>query len=161
LPYNADIGVIRKKAPKGIMLVGGSGEAAQPGAAAPPPAAAPFAQAQWREVFYPDPALLMRYSALTFNSHRIHYDYPYVTQVEGYPGLVVHGPLIATLLLEAAQRQYPGRAVTHYEFKAVRLLICGSALHTCGTAPDADGNLSLWAEDGTGALHMQAALRLA
>ena len=135
-------------------------EAAQPGASAPPPVAPP-ANAQWRETLHPDPVLLFRYSALTFNSHRIHYDYPYVTQTEGYAGLVVHGPLIATLLLEAAQRQAPGRAVARYQFKAVRPLICGGALRVCGAAPDADGNIALWAEDGEGALLMQASMRLA
>jgi 3-methylfumaryl-CoA hydratase len=139
-------------------------EAAQPSAVAPSPVApsvAPPAQAQWGETLHPDPALLLRYSALTFNAHRIHYDYPYVTQVEGYAGLVVHGPLIATLLLEAAQRQHPGRAVARYQFKAVRPLICGGALRVCGAAPAADGDIALWAEDGKGVLLMQAALRLA
>jgi 3-methylfumaryl-CoA hydratase len=55
----------------------------------------------------PDDVLLFRYSALTFNGHRIHYDRRYVTEVEGYPGLVVHGPLIATLLLDLLRRQCP------------------------------------------------------
>jgi 3-methylfumaryl-CoA hydratase len=132
--------------------------AAQPGAAAAAPVAAPT-NAQWREEFHPDPTRLFRYSALTFNSHRIHYDYPYVTQVEGYAGLVVHGPLIATLLLEAALRQYPGRAVARYEFKAVRPMICGRPLRLCGAAPAADGGIALWAEDGEGVL-MQASMRL-
>jgi 3-methylfumaryl-CoA hydratase len=67
----------------------------------------------------------MRYSALTFNSHRIHYDAPYATEVEGYPGLVVHGPLIATLLLDAARRERPGAFVQAFAFKAMRPLICG------------------------------------
>jgi 3-methylfumaryl-CoA hydratase len=134
-------------------------EAAQPGTSSLPPVTPP-ANAVWREEFLPDPVLLMRYSALTFNSHRIHYDHPYVTQVEGYAGLVVHGPLIATLLLEAAQRQYPGRAVARYTFKAVRPLICGGTLRACGAAPDADGNIALWAEDGAGALLMQASIQL-
>ena len=53
--------------------------------------------------------LLFRYSALTFNGHRIHYDRRYVTEVEGYPGLIVHGPLIATLLLDLLRRQLPTR----------------------------------------------------
>jgi 3-methylfumaryl-CoA hydratase len=135
-------------------------EAAPPGAATPPPIAA-LASAAWREEFQPDPVLLFRYSALTFNGHRIHYDHPYATQVEGYVGLVVHGPLIAMLLLEAAQRRHPGCAVAHYAFKAVRPLICGGALRVCGATPAADGSIALWAEDGAGALLMQATMRLA
>ena len=129
-------------------------EAAKPGEAAPPQA--PPADAAWSVEHRPDATLLFRYSALTFNSHRIHYDHPYVTQVEGYDDLVVHGPLIATLLLEAAQQHNPGRQVLGYSFKAVRPLTCGRLLRVCGHAADADGKLALWAEDGQGALLMQA-----
>jgi 3-methylfumaryl-CoA hydratase len=68
----------------------------------------------------PDPVLLFRYSALTGNGHRIHYDRKYVTEVEGYPGLIVHGPLQATLLAELAQRQAPGRRLAAFAFRAVR-----------------------------------------
>ena len=129
-------------------------EAAKPGEAAPPQA--PPADAAWSVEHRPDATLLFRYSALTFNSHRIHYDHPYVTQVEGYDDLVVHGPLIATLLLEAAQQHNPGRQVLGYSFKAVRPLTCGRLMRVCGHAADADGKLALWAEDGQGALLMQA-----
>jgi 3-methylfumaryl-CoA hydratase len=129
-------------------------EAAKPGEAAPPQA--PPADAAWSVEHRPDATLLFRYSALTFNSHRIHYDHPYVTQVEGYDDLVVHGPLIATLLLEAAKQHHPGQRVRGYRFKAVRPLTCGRLLRVCGHAADADGKLALWAEDGQGALLMQA-----
>lgn len=61
----------------------------------------------WRRTLEPDDVLLFRYSALTFNGHRIHYDRRYAAQVEGYPGLVVHGPLIATLLLDVLRRRRP------------------------------------------------------
>ena len=71
-------------------------EAPKPDDVAPPPRAAP-AKAAWTREWVPDDVLLFRYSALTFNGHRIHYDRRYVTEVEGYPGLIVHGPLIATL----------------------------------------------------------------
>ena len=71
---------------------------------APPPQAAPRRRA-WQREIVPDDVLLFRYSALTFNGHRIHYDRRYVTEVEGYPGLIVHGPLIATLLLDLLRRQ--------------------------------------------------------
>jgi 3-methylfumaryl-CoA hydratase len=73
--------------------------AAQPGDPVPSPTAAP-AKATWQRDIAPDDVLLFRYSALTFNGHRIHYDRKYVTEVEGYPGLIVHGPLIATLLVD-------------------------------------------------------------
>jgi len=98
---------------------------------------------------------------LTLNSHRIHYDHPYTTQVEGYAGLVVHGPLIATLLLEAAQQNNPGRAVRGYSFRAVRPLMCGQLLRVRGHAAQADGSVTLWAEDAQGALLMQATAQLA
>jgi 3-methylfumaryl-CoA hydratase len=63
--------------------------------------------------------LLFRYSALTFNGHRIHYDQPYVTKVEGYPGLVVHGPLIATLLLDLVAGRYGDNALKQFSFRGV------------------------------------------
>jgi 3-methylfumaryl-CoA hydratase len=129
-------------------------EAPKPGESAPP--RTPPAGAAWTEEHRPDAPLLFRYSALTFNSHRIHYDHPYVTQVEGYDDLVVHGPLIATLLLEAAQRRNPGRVVRAYSFKAVRPLTRGGLLRVCGRAAGADGGVALWAQDGQGALLMQA-----
>src|SRR5262249_48879168 len=74
------------------------------------PAAAPT-DAVWSRTIYPDDVLLFRYSALTFNGHRIHYDRRYCLEAEGYPGLVVHGPLIATLLLDLLRRNLPGAEV--------------------------------------------------
>ena len=68
----------------------------------------------------PDDVLLFRYSALTFNGHRIHYDRQYVTEVEGYPGLIVHGPLIATLLVDLVRRHAPDAFIKSFNFKAVR-----------------------------------------
>ncbi len=79
---------------------------AQPGDPVPPPVAAEPGAA-WQREIVPDDVLLFRYSALTFNGHRIHYDRRYVTQVEGYPGLIVHGPLIATLLVDLLRRHRP------------------------------------------------------
>ena len=78
-------------------------EAKRPDDVAPPPQAAPTGAA-WQREIVPDDVLLFRYSALTFNGHRIHYDRRYVTEVEGYPGLIVHGPLIATLLMDLLRR---------------------------------------------------------
>jgi 3-methylfumaryl-CoA hydratase len=75
--------------------------------------------AQFERTVVPTPPLLFRFSALTFNGHRIHYDHPYATQVEGYEGLVVHGPLIAVLMLDLAEHARPDRRVTGFAFKAL------------------------------------------
>jgi 3-methylfumaryl-CoA hydratase len=76
----------------------------------------------------PDATLLFRFSALTYNTHRIHYDHPYVTDVEGYPGLVVHGPLLALMLLEIPRRHRPGRAVTAFDYRLARPAFAGHRL---------------------------------
>ena len=100
--------------------------------------------------------LLFRYSALTFNGHRIHYDRRYVTEVEGYPGLVVHGPLVATLLLDLLRHQLPDAVVARYEFRAVRPAFDGNRFFVCGE-PRQDGKtIRLWAKDHEGALTMDA-----
>jgi 3-methylfumaryl-CoA hydratase len=80
------------------------------------PAPTPF---DFEQVVNPTPTLLFRFSALTFNAHRIHYDHPYATQVEGYAGLVVHGPLIAVLMLDLVDRVSPGAFVSGFDFKAL------------------------------------------
>ena len=77
------------------------------------------APADFFRTLRPDPVMLFRYSALTFNAHRIHYDYPYVTKVEGYPGLIVHGPLIATLLLDLVASQHGDNALKRFSFRGV------------------------------------------
>lgn len=129
-----------------------------PGAAPPPAKPAP-ADAAWRRRVTPDPVMLFRYSALTFNGHRIHYDQPYVTQVEGYPGLIVHGPLIATLLLDLLDREQPAANVVEFTFRAVSPLFDIAPFHVCG-APGADGAVRLWAENPAGALAMEATARV-
>ena len=92
-----------------------------PAAGAVPPAVALApTDAQFSRALVPDPVLLFRYSALTFNGHRIHYDRRYVTEVEGYPGLIVHGPLLATLLLDLLRREQPAADVATFRFRAVR-----------------------------------------
>lgn len=134
-------------------------EAQQPGDVPPPPLAAP-AQAAWRRQIVPDDVLLFRYSALTFNGHRIHYDRRYVTQVEGYPGLIVHGPLIATLLLDLLRREMPGADVAGFRFKAVRPTFDLHPFHVQGE-PAADGkSVHLWASDHEGWLTMDATVLL-
>jgi 3-methylfumaryl-CoA hydratase len=130
-------------------------EAAKPDDVAPPPKNAP-ATATWQRKWVPDDVLLFRYSALTFNGHRIHYDRRYVTEVEGYPGLIVHGPLIATLLLDLLRHQLPEAQVTRYEFRAVRPVFDINHFFVCGE-PQPDGNtFRLWAKDHEGWLTMDA-----
>ena len=82
--------------------------------------AAPDSSGAWRAELATDPVLLFRFSALTYNGHRIHYDRPYATQVEGYPDLVVHGPLLALLALELPRVHAPGRAVRSFGYRLVR-----------------------------------------
>ena len=100
--------------------------------------------------------LLFRYSALTFNGHRIHYDRRYVTEVEGYPGLIVHGPLIATLLLDLLRHKLPDAEVAEFRFKAVRPTFDLNPFSVNGE-PQADGKtFHLWAQDHEGWLTMDA-----
>lgn len=80
----------------------------------------PLPKAAWRRTVEPHETLLFRYSALTFNGHRIHYDRRYAEEIEGYAGLVVHGPLIATLLLQLLAERKPDQTVTRFEYKAIR-----------------------------------------
>jgi len=127
----------------------------QPGAPAPAPKQAP-ADAAWTRDITPDPVLLFRYSALTFNGHRIHYDRSYVTGVEGYPGLIVHGPLIATLLLDLLHRNMPDANVAQFSFRAVGPLFDIEPFTVCGR-PEEDGRtVRLWARNSRGELAMQA-----
>ena len=136
--------------------------AAQAGESLPAPQRPPLnGQALWSRTIAPDEVLLFRYSALTFNGHRIHYDRRYVTEVEGYPGLVVHGPLIATLLLDLVRRSLPQAVVTRFEFRAVRPTFDLHPFSVHGQ-PSADGReLALWAQDHEGWLTMQASATLA
>ena len=133
---------------------------AAPGEAAPPPTAAPKDAAFSRDLLADD-VLLFRYSALTFNGHRIHYDRRYVTEIEGYPGLIVHGPLIATLLVDLLRREKPEAALARFEFRAVRPTFDIAPFRVHGR-PEADGKtFSLWGEDADGWLTMQATATLA
>lgn len=119
------------------------------------PQAAP-AEAAWQRQIVPDDVLLFRYSALTFNGHRIHYDRRYVTEVEGYPGLIVHGPLIATLLLDLLRRELPQAEVASFRFRAVRPTFDLHPFRVSGQ-PQSDGKtVRLWASDHEGWLTMDA-----
>ena len=131
-----------------------------PAPGAPPAAPAMAAtDAQFSRRIVPDPVLLFRYSALTFNGHRIHYDRDYVTQVEGYPGLIVHGPLIATLLVDLLRREMPEAVLARFEFKAASPLFDIHPFTLCGRC-DGDG-VALWARNHLDQLAMSARAVLA
>ena len=129
-------------------------EPPRPGVDVAVPVPAP-AGATWHRTIQPDPVLLFRYSALTFNGHRIHYDRPYACDVEGYSGLVVHGPLLATLLVDLVARNAPAARIAGFEFRAVRPCFDGDPLHLCGR-PSGDGGVALWVADAAGNLCMEA-----
>ena len=131
-----------------------------PGDLTPPPQAAP-AESAWERSIVPSDVLLFRYSALTFNGHRIHYDRKYVTEVEGYPGLVVHGPLIATLLMDLLRRQMPDARVLRFEFKAVRPTFDTRPFSIHGQPLPGGKTIRLWGRDHEGWLTMDATATLA
>ncbi|MDN6159376.1 MAG: MaoC family dehydratase N-terminal domain-containing protein [Brevibacterium sp.] len=107
----------------------------------------------WVRSVRPNEVMLFRYSALTFNSHRIHYDHPYVTGIEGYPGLVTHGPLTATLLLDAFMKNHPEATVATYDFRAKSPLFAGEQIHLVGRSTGANTHeLEAIAPDGKTAI---------
>ena len=137
-----------------IVYRAAGGRTPAPGAKplpAPPPGA-------WSREITADPVMLFRYSALTFNAHRIHYDRPYAMEEEGYPGLIVHGPLLATLLVELVRRN-AGRPVRHFAFRASAPIFDGAPFRVQG-APDGD-TVGLLALRCDGETAMQAEARLA
>ncbi|WP_261508880.1 FAS1-like dehydratase domain-containing protein [Burkholderia multivorans] len=127
------------------------------GTPAPAPQPAPTDE-QYSRIVTPDPVLLMRFSALTFNGHRIHYDRPYAMEEEGYPGLVVHGPLIAMLLMEELRRRHPGKTIRAFDFKAVSPLFDTAPFTVNGKL---EGHTArVWARGPQGQLAMQANIEL-
>lgn len=136
--------------------------AAAPGTPAPAPQKPPLAgQAAWSRSITPDPVLLFRYSALTFNGHRIHYDRDYATREEGYSGLVVHGPLLATLLMDLLRRHLPEAKVASFAFKAVRPTLDTHTFSVHGKPSEDGKTIALWGEDHEGWLTIQATVELA
>lgn len=129
-------------------------------AAAPLPAGEPApAGAEWAVQLVPDSPLLFRYSALTYNGHRIHYDAEYARAVEFYPGLVVHGPLLATLLLDAFGRHHPAAHVAGFDFRAVRPAFVDRPVAFAGLR---EGNRArLWTVDADAAVGMHASVEIA
>lgn len=126
-----------------------------PGAAPAKPAQAP-GDASWSRRIAPDPVLLFRYSALIFYGHRIHYDVEYTRHTEGYPGLVVHGPLTATLLIAFGQEHAGDRPLRAANIRAVSPLFAPAPFWIEGRSDD-DG-ISLWARTEAGALAMSVTL---
>ena len=119
------------------------------GGAAPPAKAAPPAPvAKHRETHVSDPVLLFRYSALTFNGHRIHYDRDYVTKVEGYPGLIFHGPLQAALIVEFAAKLRGGTPPKKFAYRGLQPLFEGTEFSV--NANDVSGGLELWTANAEG-----------
>jgi len=126
---------------------GDAGASARPGEPAPD-------DAEWTETVAPDPTLLFRYSALTFNGHRIHYDRTYARDVEGYGGLVVHGPLLATYMCALAGNAWRDRPVSGFEFRGMRPVLDIEEFTVRGRADGGDA-IDVWVANGDGHLAMQ------
>ncbi len=116
----------------------------------PEPGEGKFDLAAWdaHRALTPDPRLLFRFSALTFNTHRIHYDAPYAVEVERYRGLVVHGPLMASLLLQLAARELGENKLTAFTFRAISPAIADEELHLVMRQSDEGYELGAFASDG-------------
>ncbi len=127
-------------------------QAAKPGDTPAAPKPAPT-DAAWTREIDPDPVLLFRFSALMFIGHRIHYDLPYATGVEGYPGLVVHGPLMGLMQMELARRSTPGKRVAAFEFRAMSPVFETTPFAVRGR-PEGNGALT-WIARNDGALAQQ------
>ena len=126
----------------GPPAAGGSAGPREPSEAAGPAAGGsvgPRGPAPWQIQIVPDPVLLFRFSALTYNAHRIHYDADYATGVEGHPGLVVHGPLLALLCFELPRRHAPRQQVTELSFRARSPVYVGQRCMVTG-GPRDDGS---------------------
>ncbi|NQU71121.1 MAG: MaoC family dehydratase N-terminal domain-containing protein [Rhodospirillales bacterium] len=129
--------------------------ASEPGAPAPKPQPAPH-NPDWSRPIHPTPVMLFRFSALTNNSHRIHYDRSYVTEIEGYPGLLVHGNLTATLLLDLFRREMPHATLKTFNLRAVSPLYDINDFSVSGRIGDDGASGTLWAANHEGALAQQA-----
>ena len=136
-----------------IVYRGAEGAAVKPAPAAPPPPPGALVR-----TLRPDPVLLFRYSALTGNSHRIHYDLDYVTRAEGYPGLVVHGPLQATLLAGIAAEAASGRRLTSLAYRGRRPAFHDRDLTLVATSGDGGVRAETRDESGAVCMDMEAVL---
>ena len=128
-------------------------------APSPAPIMAPNTETFSKQI-NPDPVLLFRYSALTFNGHRIHYDRDYACNVEGYPGLIVHGPLMATLLIELLTEKMPAVKLKKFDYKALGPVFDTNSFTVCGQQID-DNNVQLWIRNHQGNLCMKGDVEIA
>ena len=130
----------------------------RPGDSVPQPTRA-TEHANWTRDVRPDEVLLFRYSALTFNGHRIHYDRQFATAAQGYPGLIVHGPLIATLLADLVRSNLPQADVSVFAFRAMAPLFDTNSFRICGRHVD-QRTVKLWAEGPAQTLAVEAVATL-
>jgi 3-methylfumaryl-CoA hydratase len=133
---------------------------ASPVSSSPPSSGPVLDEPTWRQEVRADEVTLFRYSALTFNGHRIHYDRRYATEVEGYPGLVVHGPFIATMLLELVRRSIPGTMVAEFQFRAISPLFDDAPFFVCARRGN-DRSVRVWATNAQGTLTADGSVTLA
>jgi len=139
-----------------VMLSETRADAAPKAAPSVPPSA------QWQQVIEPNPPLLFRFSAIRFNSHRIHYDRDYVTKVEKLPGLVVQSSLISQLLMEMCRRELPAKRMTQFDFQNLRSVYDTGGKFSLNGMPSPDGRAAaLWAIDGQGNVAMMATAKFA
>ena len=123
----------------------------------PPPKPGP-GSADWDRLINVNETMLFRYSACTFNPHRIHYDHPYTTEVEGYPGLVVHGPLTATWLLELARDNMPDKTMTGFQMRAIAPIYANQDIRLVGNVTKEGAACDLWVLTPEGNVAMEAAV---
>ena len=136
-------------------------EESKAGPRKPPPGQPAPAGAVWEMTVNPTNTMLFRFSAVTFNPHRIHYDHPYATEAEGYPGLVVHGPLTATWLLELARNNNPGATMTGFEVRAKAPLFAGRPFRIIGRPRSGQRVCDLWAITPENTVAMEASASFA
>jgi hydroxyacyl-ACP dehydratase HTD2-like protein with hotdog domain len=132
---------------------GGHEKAAPPADPGPPPT--------WQRDIYPDEITLFRFSALTFNSHRIHYDRPYAAATEKLPNLVVQGKLIALHLLETVRRFAPEAKVAQFEYRSTRPLYAGMRCKLAAKLASSGEELKLWAQNADDKVVQAASMKLA
>ncbi|MEV5409145.1 MaoC family dehydratase N-terminal domain-containing protein [Thermopolyspora sp. NPDC052614] len=144
--------VVYRSIPAGTPAAPSSSSApSAPAATAEPPPG----EGAWRLSLRPDSPLLFRFSALTANAHRIHYDEPYVRDVEGFPGLIVHGPLLAMLMLEPVRREVSGERVRSLSYRLRRPVFLGDVVHVVG-GPVAGDRAELRVDTDRGSGHATA-----
>lgn len=128
---------------------------------APPPTPTPApTSARWQRRWIPDPVMLFRFSAITFNGHRIHYDEPYVTRTEGYPERIVNGSLSALLVFELA-RQNVRAPVSRVSVRNMRAMFVNRPLTVCGEPSEDGRSAKFWIADSEGAMGLSAEFTLA